>query len=119
MDEGPEKERRKRMFDRALETFVKEARAYGIAVDAEGGWRNWAEEGHTYKAFAVLNYAIEYNQTHTEKLRGFQYDVEPYLLETYQKNKRAVLRSFLALVNESVSRLHESDLSFSVVVPEF
>lgn len=119
MPEGPEKHAKKAAFDHALETFITEAGAYGMSVDVEAGWRNWAEKGHTYKPFAVLDYAIAFNRTHEEKLRGFQYDVEPYLLERYQEEKASVLRSFLTLIHKSVSRLDGSDLSFSVVVPEF
>lgn len=119
LQEGPEKEKEKRRFDAALEKLIGEARERGMSVDAEGGWRNWGEKGHTYKAFAVLDYAIEFNRTHAEKLRGFQYDVEPYLLDEYQTRKRVVLRDFLALVNASVSRLNGSNLALSVVIPEF
>src|SRR3989344_2203332 len=119
MEDGPEKDRKKKMFDDILEDFITEAHKNNITVDAEGGWRNWAEEGHIYKAFAVVDYAIEFNKTHKEKLRGFQYDVEPYLLSYYQKDKMSVLRNFVTLINETVSRLHESDLALSVVIPEF
>jgi hypothetical protein len=119
MPDGPAKETKRAAFDQALRSFISEANAAGIAVDAEAGWRNWAEKGHTYKAFAVLEYAIEFNRTHEEQLRGFQYDVEPYLLESYETDKEEVLRNFLALINKSVTRLHMSDLEFSVAIPEF
>jgi len=119
MPDGVAKDAKKKAFDAVIEGFIKEARKNGITVDAEGGWRNWAEKGNEYKPFAVLGYAIQYNRTHTEKFRGFQYDVEPYLLDSYKKDKAKVLTNFLTLVNESVSKLNKSDLTLSVVIPEF
>lgn len=118
-EEGPEKEAKKKIFDGALESFIREANAHGLSVDAEGGWRNWAEPGHQYKALAVLRYAAEYNRTHAAKLRGFQYDVEPYLLPSYTEDKKTPLRNLVSLIGLSASELKESDLEFSVVIPEF
>ncbi len=119
MPEGSQKSALKKQFDETLEDFVTHAHAAGIAVDAEGGWRNWAEPGHTYKPAAVVAYAIDFNKMNTEKLRGFQYDVEPYLLSEYQSQPRVVLRRFTALVDQSLEWLYGSDLRFAVVVPDF
>ncbi len=119
MPEGPEKEEKKKEFDRILESFIAAARANGMTVDAEAGWRNWAEPGNEYKAFAVVDYALQFNATHSEKLRGFQYDIEPYLLSEYQTDKRTVLRNFVDIINRTVTRLNNSDLQFSVVIPDF
>ncbi|HYF10560.1 MAG TPA: hypothetical protein VD967_03075 [Candidatus Paceibacterota bacterium] len=119
LPEGEEKEAKREAFDRALEAFIREAHAEGLSVDAEGGWRNWAESGHEYKAFAILDYAAEYNRTHAEKLRGLQYDIEPYLLSYYKGSERAVLRNFIALTHAIVGRLEGSDLELSMVIPEF
>ena len=119
MGDGPEKDAKKKAFNDIVEGFIKEAHKNSITVDAEGGWRNWAEEGNLYKPFAILGYAIQFNKTHTEKFRGFQYDVEPYLLDNYKKDKVSILNNFLTLINQSVSKLNKSDLQLSVVIPEF
>lgn len=119
MKNGSKKDELRKKFDEIVRTFIAEANKNGITVDAEGGWRNWAEKGHSYKAFAVLNYAIEFNKNHKEKFRGFQYDIEPYLLDSYKKNKKQVLSNFLDLVGETVKRLNNTDLQFTVVIPEF
>lgn len=119
MEDGIEKARAKEHFDGIIESFIAKARENGMTVDAEAGWRNWAERGHSYKAFAVLSYAIAFNKTHAEKFRGFQYDVEPYLLFNYRDDKAAVLRRLVNLVSETVTRLDRSDLELSVVIPEF
>ncbi len=116
---GKEKDAKKRNFDKTVENFIMLANKVGISVDAEAGWRNWAEDGNTYKAFAILNFVKTYNKNHTAKFRGFQYDIEPYLLSRYEKNKADVLAKFLNLTGETVNRLNNTDLEFSVVIPEF
>lgn len=119
MPEGKEKDEQMREYDARVEAFLEEAHENGIRVDAEGGWRNWAEPGHTYKPYALLEYVLEYNRTHEVKFRGFQYDVEPYLLERYQEGKRSVLGNLVALVDGTAAKLAGEDLAFSVVIPEF
>ncbi len=119
MADGAEKSKIKKEFDDRVESFITEAKDAGITVDAEGGWRNWAENGHSYKAFAVLDYAVRFNKTQENKFRGFQYDVEPYMLESYKNNKKVVLTNFLDLIAETVRRLNNTDLELSVVIPEF
>ncbi len=119
LPDGEEKDIATREFDKAVEDFITLAHRNNINVDAEGGWRNWAEIGNSYKAFAVLDYAINYNKNHLEKFRGFQFDVEPYLLESYRENKVGALGNFVNLIDEAVARLDSTDLEISVVIPEF
>lgn len=119
MGDGKEKELRKKEFDQNIVDFINEAHKNGMTVDAECGWRNWAEKGNEYKAFAILQYTINFNKTHKEKFRGFQYDIEPYLLEAYQKDKTKVLKNFVSLINQTVTKLDKSDLELNVTIPEF
>jgi len=119
MQKGTERDRLKNEFGKKLENFINLANRNSIAVDAEAGWRNWAEEGNEYKAFAVVNYVKNFNNAHKNKFRGFQYDVEPYLLDSYDKNKASVLKNFVALVDKTEYSLGTSTLRFSVVVPDF
>ncbi|MBI1960790.1 MAG: hypothetical protein HYS43_00725, partial [Candidatus Liptonbacteria bacterium] len=119
MPDGPEKTAKKKAFGAILENFLAAARENGMVVDAEAGWRNWAEPGNEYKASAVVDYALEFNATHAEKFRGFQYDIEPYLLPSYAENKKEVLRNFIGLVSKTLTRLDGSDLEFSIAIPDF
>lgn len=116
---GEEKEKAKENFENTLEKFIKKANENGIVVDAEAGWQNWAEKGNNYKPDIILDFVINFNKTHTAKFRGFQYDVEVYLLPEYQDNKEKILTNFLNLIDGTVSKLNNTDLLFSVVVPEF
>ncbi len=119
MPDSEEKTLKRKLFDQNVESFIREANEKGITVDAEAGWRNWAEDGNAYKAYATINYANRFNRTHSVKFRAFQYDVEPYLLEAYQDKKDVVLKNFLKLIDDSVTFLNKSDLQISVVIPEF
>ncbi len=119
MAKGEAREKKKKEFGDKLEDFIIRANRKGIVVDAEAGWRNWAESDHEYKAFAIVNYVKNFNAERQNKFRGFQYDVEPYLLEAYATDPAMVLKDFIALVDKTKNFLGESDLKFSVVVPDF
>lgn len=119
MAKGPEREKKKDLFENILENFISAASQRGIAVDAEAGWQNWAEPGNEYKAFAIANFVKNFNETHQHKFRGFQYDVEPYLLTDYPKEKERVLKNFVALIDQTEKFLSDSNLKFSVVLPDF
>lgn len=120
LDDGTKKEAKKIEFSNALARFVRAANAKGIEVDAEAGWRDWAEPSERYKGYVLIDYAIAYNKAYPDaKLRGFQYDVEPYLLPTYEQNKTPHLLNFVEFIDQSMDRLVYSDLRFSVVIPHF
>jgi hypothetical protein len=114
-----EKDQQRKLFDDILENFISSAHKNGIEVDAEAGWRNWAEDGNVYKPLAVIHHIIEFNKTAKEKFRGFQYDVEPYLLSSYEENKGVVLSNYLNLIDDTVTALDSTNLELSVVIPEF
>lgn len=119
MPDGAEKTAKKKAFDDTLESFITAAHKNNMNVDAEAGWRNWAEPENEYKASAIVDYVLQFNARHTEKLRGLQYDIEPYLLESYSNDKVTVLRNFINLVNKTVTRLDDSDLELSAAIPDF
>ncbi len=119
MPNGKEKDLAKEKFDQILRDFISEANKKGVKVDAEAGWQNWAQPGNSYKANVILDYVINYNKKYKEKFRGFQYDVEVYLLDEYFADREKVLNNFLNLIGQTVTILNNTDLYFSVVVPEF
>lgn len=119
LPEGAEKESKKKAYSDALENFIKLANAKDIKVDALAGWRDWAEPEVTWKAFAILDYVKEFNATRATKLRAVQYDVEPYLLPTYETNKAKVLTNFVKLIDDSAKRLAGANIDFSIVIPHF
>lgn len=119
LPDGKDKDEKQKVFDETIEKFIDLSHRNGIQIDAEAGWRNWAETGNTYKAYAVLDYVLKFNKNHKEKFRGFQYDVEPYLLDEYQSNKTSTLKNFLNLIDQSLVMLNNTDIELSVVIPDF
>lgn len=119
MPKGLERERKKAVFIEKVRTFIKLANQKGIEVDAEAGWQNWAEEGHEYKGLAIVNFVKNFNKENPEKFRGFQYDVEPYLLPEFVEDPEGVLRRFISLIDKTEKFIGNDSLRFSVVVPDF
>ena len=103
----------------AIERFVRIAKEKNITVDLEAGWRDWAQVNNRQKAFKIVDFVIKYNNTHLDKIRAIQYDIEPYLLSTYENNKVGSLKDFISLLDETVTRLGNNSLAFSVVIPHF
>lgn len=122
MPEGPEKQEFHKKFSDMLNQFIALANENGLEVDAEAGWRNWVQEKHGYKPFAIVNFVMDFNRTSAHKFRGFQYDVEPYLLPEFawdEAGKKIVLQKFVKLVDNTLYYLQDSDLKFSIVLPDF
>jgi len=119
MQKSTDKEKQNTLFEKKLEYFISHANKLGIKVDAEAGWRNWAEPENSYKAFAVADFVKNFNKTHENKFDGFQYDIEPYLLDSYKSDPTSVLKNFVKLVDDTQNFLSTSSLKFAVVVPDF
>lgn len=119
LPEGAQKEKALAKFSEILRYFITKANTLGIAVDAEAGWRNWAEPGHTYKPLAIVEFVKKFNSENSTQFRGIQYDIEPYLLDEYYENEAKVLKNFVTLVDQTVETLAGSGLSFGVVIPDF
>jgi hypothetical protein len=103
----------------ALSSFISQANARGISVDSVSGWRDWAKTANRQKGYTLITFVDEFNKSHANKIRSFQYDVEPYLLPEYETNKSTVLTDFLTFIDESSTRLANVDVRFSVVIPHF
>lgn len=120
MPDGTAKNSAKATYFANLSKVVTKANSLGIAVDAEGGWRDWAQSANRWKGFALIDAVKEYNSLYPNaKLRGFQYDVEPYLLPEYETNKGPVLTDFVTFIDQSVARFAGFDVVFSIVIPHF
>ncbi|MFZ3020156.1 MAG: hypothetical protein WA051_01385 [Minisyncoccia bacterium] len=116
---GEEKDSFKKNYSDSLVRFIRVADEKNIAVDVEAGWRDWAEDSEKHKALAVVDYAIDFNKTHMEKIRSFQYDIEPYLIDSYITNSDRILKNFLRLIDETKKRLSKSTIRLAVVIPHF
>jgi hypothetical protein len=115
-----EKAQQKDQYFETLLGIIQKAHAHDIAVDVVGGARDWAYPENRWKGYVLIDFVKEYNDTYPEaKIRGLQYDVEPYLLPEYDEDKEKPLQQFLEFIDESVMRMKDVDASFSIVIPHF
>lgn len=103
----------------SLSKFISLANTKGIRVYAEAGWKDWAENGKRAKAISILQYVQNFNAGRPEKFAGVQYDIEPYLLSTYERNKASVLTNFVTHVAEIVAANQSVKLPLEFVIPHF
>lgn len=107
-------------YQKKLNAIILKANKKGIAVDVEGGWRDWAHVDKRENGYTLINFVKQYNAMYpTAKIRGLQYDVEPYLLSTYEDDKEGELLPFVEFIDESARLMTSVNASFSVVIPHF
>jgi hypothetical protein len=120
MEKGAEQTEKKDVYFKALAEFISIARQNNIAVDVEGGWRDWGVPDNRMNGFILIDFVKEYNTKYSElKIRGLQYDVESYLLPNYESNKAQVLIEYVEFIDESVDRIKDTQVLFSIVIPHF
>jgi hypothetical protein len=106
-------------YNAALVKFITLANSKGIAVMAEAGWKDWVTGTYRTKPITILNFVASFNNTQAARFSGVQFDIEPYLLSTYEKNKASVLTSFVTLVGEIVNANKSLGLTLEFVIPHF
>ncbi len=110
----------KEKYMKELSIFIQASQAVGIEVDAVGGAKDWAIPSNRWKGYALIDFVKEYNQTFPKTtLRGLQYDVEPYLLDEYDYNKKKILKEYVEFIDESVRQMESTPAQFSIVIPHF
>ena len=105
-------------YNKALAKFITKANSKGLAVDAVAGDTSWGKPADRNKGFLIIDYIIDYN-INNPKFRGFQYDVESYLLPEYEEGKYLVLSQFIEFIDLSAKKLVDTDIKFSIVIPHF
>lgn len=103
----------------SLAKFISLANGKGMQVYAEAGWKDWAESGKRGKAISILQYVQSFNASRSVKFAGVQYDIEPYLLSTYERNKATVLTNYINHVAEIVSANASGKTPLEFVIPHF
>lgn len=115
-----ERSRQKEAYMKSLSSFITAAHKAGIDVDVVVGDKDWAEPANRWKGYAFIDFVKEYNLTHPASLiRGLQYDVEPYLLSSYEVDKRKELKAYVEFIDESATRMQNVPAQFSIVIPHF
>jgi hypothetical protein len=90
-----------RVTNDQLAQFLRAAHARGLEVHGLEGDPHWALAAEHATVVARLTRALEYNQTAPvqDRLDGFQFDIEPYALPSFQTAEReSLLCGFLDLI---------------------
>lgn len=107
-------------YMKSLSVFIQAAKSSGIAVDVEGGEKDWALKDNRWKGYALIDFVKQYNSAYPNaKIHGIQYDVESYLLQDYDSNKSNRLKEYVEFIDESARRMKTVDARFSIVIPHF
>ena len=114
------KDQKMEYFDK-LYHFVKVAKKNNIIVDVVVGDTSWAKPEFRHKACQFIEMVVKYNSMHPDaKLNRLQYDIEPYLLDKYNKNKKKYLTDLIAFTNTVSNHLKKHpDIGLSIVIPHF
>ncbi len=106
-------------YNDSVGKLLDAAKAAGISVDAEAGWKDWADPSKRNYSYTLIDYVANYNSTHANDFRKMQFDVEPYLLSTYENNKSSVLTTYVNYIGDIVSRAKNLNLPVALVIPHF
>lgn len=107
-------------YMKALSVFIQGAKSLGLAVDVEGGGKDWALKENRWKGYALIDFVKQYNDTYPNaKINGLQYDVESYLMQDYDSNKSTRLREYTEFIDEAAQRMSNVDAQFAIVIPHF
>lgn len=105
-------------YENSVDSFLKIAARYGIAVHAEAGGKTWAFSSNRSKAYVIADFVLEHNKKSLYKFQSLQFDIEPYDLPEYYEHKKEYLSDYLRLVRESKLLLGDK-LPLSLAIPEF
>ncbi len=106
-------------YDAAVVKLIDAAKLKGIAVDAEAGWKDWADPAKRSNSYNVIDYVASFNATHDNDFRKMQFDVEPYLLSTYERNKASVLTNYMNYIGDVVTKAKSVHVDLAFVIPHF
>ena len=77
--------------------FVARASSLGFTVHAVAGGPNWTAETHRYLGPMTLQLIADYNSDvyPEERIRGVQFDIEPYVEDSFRDNMERSLQDYL------------------------
>lgn len=106
-------------YNDSVGKLLDAAKAANVSIDAEAGWKDWSDPAKRSNSYNMIDYVNAYNSSHTNDFRKLQFDVEPYLLSTYENNKASVLTTYVNYIGDITSRAINSGVDISLVIPHF
>ncbi|BFH61631.1 hypothetical protein [Paenibacillus azoreducens] len=78
------------------QSFIKQAAAFGMKVDALDGAPEWALESKRHKITDFIGWVKDYQQkaAATEKFHGIHVDIEPHVLANWKTDQADVIRQW-------------------------
>ncbi len=102
-----------------MNEFLSLAQAKNIQVDAEGGDKNWSVVGNREKALELMTLVSTFNKKRDFAFRGVQFDIEPFDVPNFEKDKTKILKSYLETVEVLGRKSVALGLPVSFAIPEF
>lgn len=106
-------------YNEAVGKLIDAAKLKNIGIDAEAGWKDWSDPAKRANSYNIIDYVSNYNATNVNGFRKLQFDVEPYLLSTYENNKASVLTTYVNYLGDISTRARNLNLDLSLVIPHF
>ena len=120
MPAGADKTSQQDAYFTALNKFIVQARAAGIAVYVEGGDTNWGDFANRWQGTALVNFIKQYDAIYPNApIAGLQLDVESYLEPDYTTNPSNVIEGYLNLISDVTVAMEGMNAKLSIVIPHF
>lgn len=99
--------------------FIKLAHLEKIKVEALGGERAWGLQEHKEDGLAFIQSVVDYNENASEEARfnAVHLDIEPYLLEAWEKDRTQVLEDWYNNSLAYIARAKQNNLSINSDLP--
>ncbi|MGZ7443832.1 hypothetical protein [Paenibacillus sp. TH7-28] len=99
--------------------FISLATSYGIEVHALNGQPEWALREQRQEGDDFLNWVAVYNQgvSPEERFKGVQFDVEPYLLKTWTKERESIVEQWMEGIRAWTETAKYNNLQIGAAVP--
>ncbi len=105
--------------EESYRNFIREAFSAGLEVHALNGKPEWALRDHRREADVFLDWVKEYNTASQpeERFAGVQFDVEPYLLDNWEKRQASIVKEWVENAQSWTRKAKEMDLEIGAAVP--
>jgi len=105
------------IFDDRLTNIINISLSKNIHIQGLSGNPNWVKDEYKYLFDIFFKYITIYNSTHNNKLEGMQFDLEPYSLPDFAKNKEVYLRNYLNIVDNATQKAKNLNIKIGFTVP--
>ncbi|WP_410768201.1 hypothetical protein [Fontibacillus sp. BL9] len=105
--------------EESYRNFVRTASSSGIEVHALNGKPEWALREHRQEADDFLDWVEKYNAESQpeERFGGVQFDVEPYLLDDWEKRQASIVKEWVENIHRWIEAGKDGGIEVGAAVP--